>query len=83
MTDKEKMMRTVYANGFAADEARLFLDTHPEDPDAIAYFEKKVELYNRAVDQYQQKYGVIRPENGVNEGRWAWGLEPWPWEGGM
>ena len=35
MTEQQKLMEAVYANGFAADEARLFLDTHPEDRQAL------------------------------------------------
>ena len=83
MTEKEKMMKAVYANGFAVDEARLFLNTHPSDPEAMAYYEKKLALYQNAVDRYRQEYGPIRPEDGVWDGRWAWAETPWPWEGGM
>ena len=83
MTEKEKKMRAVYTNGFAVDEARLFLDTHPTDPEALAYYEKKLAHYQAAVDHYTEEYGPLTPKNGVWKGRWAWAEEPWPWEGGM
>lgn len=83
MSEQRRMMEAVYTNGFAADEARLFLNTHPNDPEAIDYYQKKVELYHQAVDNYEKKFGPIRPENGVMNGEWAWATTPWPWEGGM
>ena len=83
MSEQRKMMEAVYTNGFAADEARLFLDTHPDSKDALNYYQKKIDLYNQAVTRYQEKYGPIRPENGGMNGSWAWATTPWPWEGGM
>ena len=82
MSEQKRMMEAVYANGFAADEARLFLDTHPRDREALAYYQKKIELYRRAVEQYEEKFGPIRPESGAINGRWCWATTPWPWEGG-
>ena len=83
MNEQRNMMDAVYTNGFAAAEARLFLDTHPESSEALDYYRKKIALYNQAVDRYQQKYGPIRPEDGGISGAWAWAAEPFPWEGGM
>lgn len=83
MNEQQRMMEAVYTNGFAADEARLFLDTHPNDPDALNYYQKKIGMYNQAVARYEEKFGPIRPENGGMNGHWAWAMNPWPWEGGM
>ena len=83
MNEKRKMMEAVYANGFAADDARLFLDTHPHDQNALEYYNRKVELYRQAVARYEEKYGPLRPENGGMKGHWSWATTPWPWEGGM
>jgi len=82
MTEQQKLMEAVYTNGFAADEARLFLDTHPEDRQALEYYRKKMELYHQAVDRYEQQFGPILPESAGNNG-WQWAKCPWPWEGGM
>ncbi len=82
MTEKRKMMEAVYTNGFAVDEARLFLDTHPDDKEALAYYQKKMNLFHQAVQRYEEKYGPILVESAANGG-WGWAKTPWPWEGGM
>lgn len=82
MSEKKNLMEAIYANGFAADEARLFLDTHPNDPAALQYYNQKIKLYHQAVAHYEEKYGPIRPENGGAGGSWQWAITPWPWEGG-
>ena len=83
MTEQEKMREAVYANGFAVDEARLFLDTHPSSKEAMDYFQKKMNMYQEALRRYEENYGRITPESGVMDGNWAWATYPWPWEGGM
>lgn len=82
MSEREKMMQAVYTNGFAADDARLFLDTHPKNREALDYYKKKMELYLRARDRYEEKYGPISVENAAIGDRWGWAEERWPWEGG-
>ena len=82
MTDREKAMHAVYTNGFALDDARLFLNTHPDNRDALEFYRRKAKLYREAMDAYQSKYGPLSPENGVMGDRWAWAEGPWPWEGG-
>ena len=83
MNEQRKLMEAVYTNGFAADEARLFLDTHPDDRQALDYYRKKTELYRQAVARYEEKYGPIMQANGGASGAWQWATSPWPWEGGM
>lgn len=82
MNEQQKMMEAVYANGFALDEARLYLNTHPKNREALEYYRRKAKLYHEALNLYEQKYGPIRPENGAMGEHWAWAEGPWPWEGG-
>ena len=83
MSEQRKMMEAVYTSGFAADEARLFLDTHPDDKEALAYYQKKMNMFHQAVQRYEEKFGPILPESAGTGGSWAWAKTPWPWEGGM
>ncbi len=82
MNEKQKLMEAVYTNGFALDEARLFLDTHPHSREALDFYKQKSRIYQQALDLYEARFGPIRPENGAIGDQWSWGLGPWPWEGG-
>ncbi len=82
MNERERMMQAVYTNGFAADDARLFLDTHPQSREALDYYKKKIRLYQEARARYEEKFGPISVENAAIGDRWGWGEEAWPWEGG-
>lgn len=37
--DKEALMRQIMEAGFAMDDVVLFLDTHPENQDALRYYQ--------------------------------------------
>lgn len=65
---------------FAVQELALYLDTHPEDPEALELYRQYQELYQTCSDNYQQK---IRPLNHAipsQDGNYAWLDDPWPWE---
>ena len=40
MTEREKLMKQLQMYHFAAIDAGLFLDTHPNDKEALNYFNK-------------------------------------------
>ena len=44
---------------FAAYDALLFLDTHPDDADALAYFRKHSRMRNAALKEYERLYGPL------------------------
>ncbi|MCD8123280.1 MAG: spore coat protein CotJB [Clostridiales bacterium] len=74
-------MKPVYETGFALDDALLYLDTHPDDPDAMEYYRYVRQAYENAVHAYEQKYGPLMFGRVADES-WSWIAGPWPWEGG-
>lgn len=80
MGDREMMYRKVQMYGFAMAEAMLFLDTHPDDQKALAYFKMHQKLSDEAVKEYSKKYGPMTAETGMYDTRWTWVDGPWPWE---
>ena len=58
--------------GFVCFELRLYLDTHPDDATALAYYNQYV---NRLKDLKEKRESSIQP--GYN----SWVFDPWPWEG--
>lgn len=73
-------MEKIQMYSFAIDEARLFLDSHPDCEDAIGYYQRKLEAYNEAVADYEKRFAPISESGAVMDGKWAWNTTPWPWE---
>ena len=67
---------------FAVVEMNLYLDTHPEDEDALAFFREKVELRKEALKQYAEQYDplTIDTANDRMSRSFEWVMQPWPWE---
>ncbi|MCI9106555.1 MAG: spore coat protein CotJB [Lachnospiraceae bacterium] len=76
------LLQKVYETGFALDEITLYLDTHPEDKQAMEYYQYIRRANQDAISSYEQSYGPLT-SNQVNTDTWSWNKNPWPWEGGM
>lgn len=66
---------------FACVDASLYLDTHPDDMEAISYFQEHNQLYKEAMNVYAKTYGPLT----ISQARycdayWDWVNQPWPWQ---
>ena len=77
---ENQLLQKVYETGFALDEITLYLDTHPMDTQAMAYYQYAKKANQEAVAAYEKVYGPLLI-NQVNSGSWTWTVNPWPWEG--
>lgn len=77
--DRCALMRQVQVYSFAVLEVGLFLNTHPCDSEALAYYEKYTALLKETKAAYECKYGPLTM-TGVKGETWSWVKEPWPWE---
>ena len=80
MNDRQKLLKTVQMYSFAVTDASLFLDTHPDCAEALAYYNKYKKLCREAKEKYEQTYGPLDTESSQNDSRWAWVDAPFPWE---
>ena len=82
MPSREKLLAWVDQVSFAVVEMNLYLDTHPEDEDALAFFREKVELRKEALKQYAEQYDplTIDTANDRMSRSFEWVMQPWPWE---
>ena len=62
----------------------LYLDTHPCDSEALAYFHEMSAHRNDALKQYASAYGPLTVDTADYScaERWNWINEPWPWQEG-
>lgn len=80
--DRWKMLEWVQALCFVVVDMELYLDTHPCDAEALAYYKEAVENYKNAKKQFEEAYGPLVATSSKDCDRWAWADMPLPWEGG-
>ena len=79
---KKELMDKINQYSFAMNEANLFLDTHPFDAEALAYFQQQRKLRVEAVKEYAKYYAPLAIDYAVSDKTpWSRVNEPWPWEG--
>lgn len=81
MQSKCQLMKQINEASFAMDDVLLFLDTHPNNMEALQYYKTVTAMRKNAMAAYQRQYGPLMVED-VTGNSWSWVTEKWPWEGG-
>lgn len=81
---KKQLLNYINEVSFAVYETLLYLDTHPEDTEAMCFFQTNLKLRKRAMKEYAKQYGPLTIANTADcaSASWEWMNQPWPWEGG-
>lgn len=74
------LMTKITQTSFVMDELRLFLDTHPENCEALAMYAENRMLRRELIDTYTEKYGPIEAYSAGGTKEWNWTNAPMPWE---
>ena len=77
MSGREILLRKVSSAQFALWELHLYLNTHPNDMQALAMHEQYEVKCAKLIKEYEEKYGPLTAS--VGEGV-EWLKNPWPWE---
>ena len=82
--NRRQLINRINQASFAVDEVRLFLDTHPCDPEALVFFREMSRKRNQALKEYAAAYGPLTVDTAEAScaDRWNWINEPWPWQEG-
>lgn len=81
--NKKELYEWIMMLGFCAVDMMLYLDTHPDDEEALNYFNQCTALYNAAKQSYQEQFGQLNAFSEQERSSWDWNTAPMPWEGGM
>ena len=67
---------------FAVNDMLLYLDTHPDDERALAFFTEVSDRRNQLLTEYARDYGPLTIDTVAKtcEGLWKWSQQPFPWE---
>ena len=81
---RHDLLQWINVVSFAVNDVQLFLDTHPEDQEALSFFSEYSRLRKEALDEYAKHYGplTIDSANTKCQDTWAWINDPWPWQEG-
>lgn len=85
VNEKEKSVtpRTeLQVMAFAIQELALYLDTHPDDREALEMYRAYQKLYHDAMKTYTNENGPLTHFCAPTEGPYRWLDAPWPWEYG-
>lgn len=88
LTGEQAMLLKIQKIGFMLDDLRLYLDTHPQDKEALKIFKEKLAEKTTLMREFALKYyplaevcmGVIYKENPDSE-CYCWPEGKIPWEG--
>ena len=82
MTEKRRMLMDISVLDFTTTDLREYLDTHPDDVDAMNYFNHYNMEREKALNLYASQYTPLVLSNTEACNHWNWVTDPWPWEGG-
>ncbi|MCZ8494960.1 MULTISPECIES: spore coat protein CotJB [Priestia] len=74
-------LEEIQAVDFALVELTLYLDTHPNDQQAMQQFNEYTQQAMQLKRTFETKYGPLQQYgNSYADGKWSWGTSPWPWQ---
>lgn len=75
------LLRQIMELSFTAFELHLYLDTHPDNAEALNDFRMVNDKLRPLMDEYQRMCAPLVPSAaGEKKDCWNWIEEPWPWE---
>lgn len=80
---REDLLHWINIVSFAVNDVQLFLDTHPDCQEALAFFEEMKCQRTAALQEYASLYGPLTIDTTCTDReRWQWVQSPWPWQKG-
>ncbi len=78
--DRDAILRELTALDFMLVDLGLFLDTHPEENEAVERYNEILARANVLREQYESICGPLYSFRSFNRGHWDWFRDPWPWQ---
>lgn len=67
---------------FAVNDILLFLDTHPCDEKALAFYRETAARRRQLMEEYAKSFGPLTVDDALEAdgSTWKWMEQPFPWE---
>ena len=82
MNQKEQMFHDIGIVDFVLTDLTQFLDTHPNNREALEYFNHYSRIKHQMVKDFSRRFFPITRDLAECDREWKWGAAPLPWEGG-
>ena len=80
-SDQARSLRNISIAGFVVTELTMYLDTHPDDRNALSHFNYYNRILNRMTEEFSSKYYPLNLSSvDASNKEWKWGMAPLPWE---
>ena len=74
------LLRKIQELSFAKVETEHYLDTHPDNRNAMEYYRNILSELDELMTKYQNENSAIYPEAAASESSWTWCMGVWPWQ---
>lgn len=77
---RDELLRKITAHDFYIIDLHLYLDTHPDDAQAIACYNACVTEANALHREFERRFGMLVADVSESAVPWEWIKDPWPWQ---
>lgn len=75
------LLQEIQSLDFVLVELTLYLDTHPNDVQAIQQFNQTAQKRHELACVYEAEYGpLLQFGHSYSRSPWDWADSPWPWQ---
>ncbi|MFK7695965.1 spore coat protein CotJB [Paenibacillus sp. HJGM_3] len=76
-----ELLHRLQAADFVLVELTLYLDTHPDDRQAVEQFNQYAQYRAQLAAEYERTYGpLLQFGHSYSRYPWDWKNSPWPWQ---
>ena len=77
--DRDELLKCLTAMDFMAVDLALYLNTHPQDEEAVAKYNETITEADKLRQMYETNYGPLCSYRSMSRKKWTWVNNPWPW----
>jgi len=79
--DRERLLKQITILDFMATDLQMYLNTHPQDEEAIKMYNDTVTQSALMCAEYEECYGpMVGCRSKAPKNTWEWQDSPWPWQ---
>lgn len=80
--NRDELLKKLSELDFIAVDLALFLNTHPENSEAIQAYNQVITAADAVRMKYEEAYGPLCSfrSYAANTNHWEWNNDPWPWQ---